>query len=123
METYELDVTTGPDSNGLRLVTRLVPGAMLYLSNAVSVPKVHNRLLDPNADLNSPLKKVREVRVSASPVDDACVAVQHRGYWFYVDNEDTESKRTLGLWTSLIRLSISAGGAQNVPILTLPVSR
>jgi hypothetical protein len=69
------------------------------------------------------MKKLLEVRVSAAPVDDAYVAVQHRGYWFYVSDEDIDSKRTLGLLTSLVRLSISAGGAQNVPILTLPVSR
>ena len=123
LETYELDASTSPDSKGLRLATRSVLGAMLYLSNAVMVPKAHDGLVGPNVDLNSPMKKLLEVRVSASPVDDAYVAVQHRGYWFYVEDEDIESKRTLGLLTSLVRLSISAGGAQNVPILTLPVSR
>ena len=122
-ETYELDMATSPDSGGLRLATRSVLGAMLYLSNGVSVPKAHNGLVGRNVGLNSPMKKLLEVRVSAAPVDDAYVAVQHRGYWFYVSDEDIDSKRTLGLLTSLVRLSISAGGAQNVPILTLPVSR
>ena len=122
-EVYEVDAAGTSNINGLRLATRSVLGAMAYLSNAVSVPDEHESLVGPAVDLNSPLKSLMEVRVSATPVDDAYIAVEHRGYWFYVDDQNIESKRTLGLLTSLIRLSISAGGAQNVPILTLPVSR
>ena len=124
-EVYEIDAAISPDAdaNGLRIVTRSVLGAMAYLSNVVSVPDAHKGLVSPAVDINPVLNKLMKVRVSSTPVDDAYIAVEHRGYWFYVDDKDIESKRTLGLLTSLVRLSISAGGAQNVPILTLPVSR
>jgi hypothetical protein len=45
-----------------------------------------------------------------------------RGYWFFADDADLQTKRTLDLLTAL-RSSINAGGAQNIPILTLPVIR
>ena len=64
-----------------------------------------------------------DIRVSAEPAEGAFLSVEHRGYWFYIDDRDLGSKRTLGLLTSLVRLSISAGGAQNVPVLTLPIGR
>ena len=122
-EVYEIDPTGTSDTKGLRLTTRSVLGTMAYLSNAVSIPDEHDGLVDPAVDLNTPSKSLMKIRVAATPVDNAYVAVEHHGYWFYVDDDDIESKRTLGLLTSLVRLSISAGGAQNVPILTLPVSR
>ncbi len=120
---YEIDAAGDSDAGGLRLVTRSVLGTMAYLSNTVSVPDEHMALVATRESVSSALNKLMKVRVSATPVDDAYVAVEHRGYWFYIDDQDIESKRTLGLLTSLVRLTISAGGAQNVPVLTLPVSR
>ncbi len=63
------------------------------------------------------------IRVAEQAVDHAYLAAPYRGHWYFVDNDDVESRRTLALLTSLIRLSIDAGGAQNVPLLTLPVAR
>jgi hypothetical protein len=63
------------------------------------------------------------VRSSEAEPVDAFVAVPYRGRWFYVEDSDLDSKRTLGVLISLIRLEIGAGGAENVPVLTLPVGR
>ncbi len=92
-------------------------------SYAVAAPKAHHGLVGPNANLNPQLIRPLDVHVSGSPVDSAYISVQHRGYWFYVGDKNIESGRALGLLTSLARLSISAGSAQNAPLLTLPVSR
>jgi len=54
---------------------------------------------------------------------DALVAVPYRGRWFHIEANDVESRRTLGLLSSLLRLEIGAGGSENVPVLTLPLSR
>jgi hypothetical protein len=121
-EIYEIDPPGNGDGNGLRLNTRSVLGTMAYLSNAVSVPPEHEGFVNQANNLNSVLKDLIDVRVSATPVEHAYLTVPHRGFWFYIDDRDVDSKRTLGLLTSLIRLTITAGGAQNVPILTLPVT-
>ena len=126
--TYEID--PGDDRRvdndmSLRIATRSVLGSMAYLSNAVSVPKVHEEQgLVPNVDaIQATLQDLLMVRVSDTPVEHAFISIPYRGFWFYVDDADLETKRTLGLLTSLIRLTIRAGGAENVPVLTLPVSR
>jgi hypothetical protein len=121
-ETYEIDPGRNGDGDTIRLTTRSLLGAMAYLSNAVAIPTAHGGFANTAVDFQSALQNLIDVRVSATPVGDAYVAVPHRGFWFYIDDRDLNSKRTLSLLTSLIRLTISAGGAQNVPILTLPVT-
>ena len=54
---------------------------------------------------------------------DALATVPYRGRWFLIEASDLESRRTLGALLSLLRLEVGAGGSQNVPILTLPVSK
>ena len=75
----------------------------------------------------SPLPKgihaLVDVRNSRAEPADAFIAVPYRGRWFYIANSDLESRRTLGVLMSLIRLEIGAGTAQNLPVLTLPVGR
>ncbi len=126
--SYEIDPGDGSRSDedgSLNVATRSVLGTMAYLSNTVSVPPLHEEQgLAPNVDeIQSTLRDMLVVRVSDAPVDGAFISVPYRGHWFYIDDADLESKRTFGLLMSLIRLSIQAGGAQNVPVLTLPVSR
>lgn len=119
---FELDVAGMPDAADLRLTTRSVLGSMAWLSNAVTVPPAHTSIVPKVASKAVP-RSMMDIRVSAEPAKDAFLSVEHRGYWFYIDDRDLGSKRTLGLLTSLVRLTISAGGAQNVPVLTLPVGR
>lgn len=122
-EFYDIDAAGGDGADALTLSTRSVLGAMAYLSNAVAVPDEHIARVGSNAGVDTALRRLMEIRVSEQPVEDAFAAVEHRGNWFYIDDRDVSSKRTLGLLNSLVRLSITAGGAQNVPILTLPVAR
>jgi hypothetical protein len=49
--------------------------------------------------------------------------VYHRGYWFYIDDADSESKETFELLLELYNLEIRGGGAATMPVLTLPVGR
>jgi len=51
--------------------------------------------------------------------DKPFAAVQYQNYWFYIANNDINSKRSLGLIIALFRLQApSTGGV--APILTLP---
>jgi hypothetical protein len=50
----------------------------------------------------------------------AAVAVRHRGWWFYLADDDQSSKKTFGLLNILLSLQ-SVGTKGGAPVLTLPV--
>ncbi len=50
----------------------------------------------------------------------AQVAVRYKGYWFYVDATDHDTKSTFSLLMELSRLEL-AGKAGPGPVLTIPV--
>jgi len=123
---FELDPGAGAGGGDRLLIDlRSILGVLAYLSAAVEVPGAHRAqvLPPPAADLSAAFADLLRVHVSSKPVTNAWLAVPYRDYWFYVADDDLESKKTLGLLNSLVRLSITAGGAQNVPVLTLPVGR
>lgn len=51
---------------------------------------------------------------------DSEVAVQYRGYWFYIAESDVQSRATLAIFEMLFDLQESEGGRTG-PLLTLPV--
>ena len=53
---------------------------------------------------------------------NAYVAVQHRGWWFYIADDDQSSKATFSLLNILFSLQ-SATGKGKSPLLTLPVGK
>jgi hypothetical protein len=126
--TYENDAPELPDAppgSALTIRTRSVLGAMAYAAQGIEVAdyEVERGPVAPRATPNPPYAPLLQVRSSETEPVDAFVAVPYRGRWFYVDDGDLDSKRTLGVLISLIRLEIGAGGAENVPVLTLPVGR
>jgi hypothetical protein len=52
----------------------------------------------------------------------ASVAVRHRGWWFYIADDDQTSKSTFGLLNILFSLQSSSGEGKS-PLLTLPIGR
>ena len=50
------------------------------------------------------------------------MAVKYRGYWFYVDDRDHDSKVTFSLLLTMTRVNL-IGRQKEGPILTLPVGR
>jgi hypothetical protein len=50
----------------------------------------------------------------------ASVAVKYRGYWFYIDDSDQDTKVTFALLLTMSRSNL-AGTSQQGPVLTLPV--
>jgi hypothetical protein len=126
--SYEIDRFGDPRTDvqtAIRVQTRSVLGAMAYLSHAVAVPEAHTKtgLIVRSPRTERVIGDLLAVKVAPDLPPSAAAAVQYRGYWYYVDDRDQNSKRTLGLLHSLMRLEISAGGSQNIPILTLPVGR
>lgn len=64
-----------------------------------------------------------QVKATKGKPNNASLAVPYKDYWFYINETDISSKRTIGVLNSLMRLKIRAASAQNIPVLTLPVSR
>lgn len=112
----------------LRVRLRSVLSAMFYLSQAVEVPPAHEArgfvtvTRNPDGsrfDWQQVLQGIFRVRWSQSEPDDASVKIKHRGYWFFIPDDDLESKSTFLL---LMQLSNMQAGrsALPLPMLTIP---
>lgn len=54
----------------------------------------------------------------------ASVAILHKGWWFFVDGRDSQSKRAFLILRTLIGLRLDEGASgQAAPVLTVPVAR
>ncbi len=124
-----------PPSAELRIVPRSNAQVYYYLANGVEVPAEHicKGLVQPVVDEEGHTINPREfmsglfevhVCKGLKPPANSYVAVHYRGYWYYIDDGYTASKRTLALMLHLSRLDFAR---QQVgftkPVLTLPVGR
>ena len=110
----------------LLVSTRSVLGTMAYLSQGVSVPDRHIEgglvaYSQRYASSHAILSDLFSVKVQEEKPSDAGLAIPYKGFWFYIEDNDLSSKRTMGVLNSLVRLKIQAAGVQNKPVLTLPV--
>jgi len=110
---------------------RSVLGAFFFLSQAVDVPPEHEAAglvtLTKDAagqrfDWQQVLDGTFHVRWSAREPDRAAVKVKHRGTWFYVADDDLESKSTFMLLVQLFNMQ-AGRSALPVPLLTIPAGR
>ncbi len=123
--TYRIDPVRNSRQNSSQLTVALRSPLemMAFLSRGVSVPDSHHaERVAPGWPIPDGLEFFH-VHASQQKPTDIYLAVEHLGTWFYIPKDDLESRRTLGLLSSLIRQEVQAGGAENLPILTLPVGR
>jgi hypothetical protein len=114
--------------NELVLSTRSILGTMAYLAQGVMVPEQHIETglvssKQGNELAQGIISDLFQIKVQKGKPNHASLAVPYKGYWFYIDESDISSKQTMGVLNSLVRLKIRAAGAQNIPVLTLPVSQ
>ena len=122
---YTIDPMRNSQQNSFQLTVALRSPLemMAFLSRGVSIPDSHHaERVAPDWPIPDGLKFFH-VHASQLKPTDIYLAVEHLGAWFYIRNDDLESRRTLGLMSSLIRQEVQAGGAENLPVLTLPVGR
>jgi len=117
---------------GLDLETRSLLQALYYVSHGVEIPPEHAAgsmvtiTRDPSGQpfdwtiLMKDFFRVCSVK-SADPPPNAHVAVPYKGYWFYIDQTDQDSKATFSLLMELSRLEV-LGKPGSAPLLTLPLS-
>ncbi len=121
--------TSESDDASIAVVTRSLMSTMFYLSQGVDVPeadrdqgrvavtlKADGQPLDWNKETDGLFR----VRVEKHRPDEAYVSIQHRGRWFYIEDNDLQSKTTFSLLSQLF--AMQAGSLRNAgPLLTLPV--
>ena len=114
--------------DGLAVQTRSVAEILQSVAASIEVPGVHVkeglvqvRSVPPEA--SGTLGPIVRIHSSSSAPRQANVAVQHRGWWYYVDDTDLASKRAFLQIQMLFmtRLSEATRGVQGAPFLTIPV--
>jgi len=115
--------------NEMGIMPRSLLGCMYYLSVGVQLPSAHklaNYVWTPEKEgmqedhWSKLTRGLLTVKNSKSRPKESYVCVQHKGYWFYIDDSDIESKRTFVLLLQLYNLQ-STTVQQEAPILTLPL--
>ena len=118
-----------PRFDELVVDTRSLTGVLYYLSNGVQAPPAHERAglvtrtvdaQDKPFDWSNVLGDLFTVHYSTRKPANAAVAVRHRGYWFYIRDDDETSKSTFLLLNQIFALQ-AGGVAKTMPVLTLPV--
>ena len=118
------------DGEVLVAQTRSLLGVFHYLGNAVEVPEedVKNGLVvkttapdGSDFDWKQVVGKIMCVHSAESAPANAYVSVRYRGHWFYLSDDDLNSKSTFAFLASLFNLQAGDRTAAG-PLLTLPVS-
>ena len=113
----------------LDIMTRSLLGTMFYLSQGVEVPGEHEdqELVSithddegGRFDWTNITGDLMRIHAQKKRPARAAVAVQYRGYWFYIDDGDQDSKSTFALLGQLFSLK-AAGVPTAAPVLTLPI--
>jgi len=115
-----------PTEVGVR--SRSLLGMLYFLSASVEVPPadVQAGLVTVTGDAGAPFdwsqvtRKVMTVHSQQERPERAFIAVRHRGWWFYIADDDQMSKATFALLKLVFALQ-SASGKDAAPVLTLPV--
>jgi hypothetical protein len=107
--------------NEIALMTRSVFRILIDLSNYVDVPSCH--LAEGRApdlgDLRTQQEPPFHVFSSCKKPCDCFASVCYRGYWFWVDDRDTRSKRVFSLLMGV--LAVADTGAKEAPPLVTTI--
>jgi hypothetical protein len=118
-----------PTEVGVRC--RSLLGVLYFLSQSVEPPAwdVRAGLVTVTKDDNGQpfdwsrvTSKVMTIHSRKERPRDAYIAVQHRGWWFYIADDDQSSKTTFSLLNILFSLQ-AATGKGKTPLLTLPIGK
>ena len=115
----------------LDLETRSLLQVLFFVAHGVDVPREHltNRVAPRTVDFNGGLFDWQQVLgglfhvcsvKSKKRPNCAHVAVQYKGFWFYIDERDSDTKATFALLLEVSRLELESTKSK-APILTLPL--
>ena len=111
------------EGGGIGITTRSTMDLVEILRAAVKVPEEHElaelALIYPQLSF-----AVQGIKFDSSleQPDPVSVAVNYRGYWFYIDDTDQYTKEVFGLLRAFWSIGISGSiDDDSAPVLTLPV--
>ncbi|QPJ63011.1 MAG: hypothetical protein G3M70_14445 [Candidatus Nitronauta litoralis] len=132
LDSKQIFFTTQPVPDNkpyLRAEARSLIGIMYYLSHSVDTPEADRERgrVTVTRDKDGKLfdwdlvtGDLMHVRTSHSKPENAIVAVEYRGEWYFLDDTDLGSKSTFSMLGQLF--SLQSGNAKALtPTLTLPV--
>lgn len=109
-----------PDAGAIALSTRPLLSALSYVAQGITAPqadidagKVRRtvRADQQPFDWQELLGDVFKVNSSDEQPKDASVSIRYRGHWFYIADNDLETKSTFVLLTQLMALHAASPGA------------
>jgi hypothetical protein len=111
--------------DGVAISTRSTYDLIQVLRAAIEVPQEHTAEgLTVNYPVLGMVGKNIHIHVSKNEPKRVAVAVNYRGYWFYIDDTDLNTKFFFRMLQTLWSISIAASADQKAaPVLTIPVSR
>jgi len=114
------------DDTEMAMLTRSMLSIMIELAGQVDVPPAHvtegrtvPSLVGPDSSAGSGKRRIIDIRQSADEPGDAFVAVKYHDHWFWIDDRDFNSKRTLAYLMLLFSLTES-GGKEGLPLVIIP---
>ena len=116
------------ETDFIMMEARSILDTIAYLAGGVEVPETHiakgwaTENWPVTGSPSSDLRGLIRIKTSESRPDNS-LAVQHRGYWFYLADNDTRSKLTFLILAEILRMALSPGEDAKAPVLTLPVGR
>lgn len=113
---------------GRGIMPRSLMACMYYLSVGVEVPHPHRNMVCQRAhrahdheegwdEVSSGLLRIKSCKHRPK---QAYTAIRYKGYWYYIDDDDIQSKRTFVLLLQLYNLQ-SSTSKQGIPLLSLPI--
>ena len=122
-------VGAAKDGESMTLTTRSLFSTLYFLSQGVEAPakdlqsgnaEVRKNVEGGPFDWNSSRSKLFRVHSSENEPENAAVKVFYRGSWFYIADNDADSKVTFALLSML--MTLQSGDTTKVsPMLTLPL--
>ena len=117
----------GRADDEITIQSRSLLAIMSFLARGIDVPEEHRRrryvvVVDDEGNEDAQPSLPLKVHSQKERPEDAFVAIQYQGYWFYVNHADITSKRTFALLIIMFQFQApTATGA--APLLTLPTGR
>jgi hypothetical protein len=110
----------------LAILTRSTLTIMLEMAAQIRVPQEHindGRTLpsyfDQHEASSQQNHRLMDIRHSPERPDDAFVAISYQDHWFWIDDRDFKSKRSLAYLMLIFSLTES-GGKEGLPLVTIP---
>ncbi len=117
----------GKQHDEMHISNRSFLEVMYFLSQGICIPNEHYErglitITQDQAgnvfDWDEVTGGLMRVYVSESEPNDAAVAVEYRGYWYYIYDSDLNSKSTFNLLLELYNIAIRGGAVGQTPVLT-----